>query len=87
MAPAAASAQILDRIEVSRSNGVAEIRIDFAVQVQYMRHTPPGKGRELNIFIKPINAPPPESEVADETLSAPVTDIVVPFKVQYPHLG
>jgi hypothetical protein len=87
LAPAAAFAQILDRIEVSRSNGVAEIRIDFAVQVQYQRHTPPGKGRELNIFIKPINAPPPESEAIEETLSAPETDIVPTFKVLYPHLG
>jgi hypothetical protein len=85
--PAAASAQILDRIEVSRSNGHAEIRIDFAVQVLYQRHTPPGKGNELNIFIKPINAPSPESEVIEETLSAPETDIVPPFKVLYPHLG
>ncbi len=86
-APATASAQIFDRIEVSRINGVAEIRIDFAVQVQYQRHAPPGKGKELNIFIKPINAPAPESEATAETLAAPETDLVPSFKVLYPHLG
>jgi hypothetical protein len=87
LAPAAASAQILDRIEVSRINGKAEIRIDFAVQVQYLRHAPPGRGQELNIFIRPIVAPPPESEIAEEAMAAPETDLVPAFKVFYPHLG
>jgi hypothetical protein len=87
LAPAAAFAQILDRIEVSRANGAAEIRIDFAVQVQYQRHTPPGKGRELNIFVKAINAPPPESEVTEERMTSPKTDLVPSFSVLYPHLG
>jgi hypothetical protein len=87
LAPAAAVAQILDRIEISRINGKAEIRIDFGVQVQYLNHTPPGKGKELNIFIKPIAAAPPGSEAIEETLTAPQTDIVSPFTVLYPHLG
>jgi hypothetical protein len=87
LAPSAAQAQILDRIEISRSNGTAEIRIDFGAQVQYLNHTPPGRGRELNIFIKPIAAPPPESEAIQETLTSPQTDIVPTFKVLYPHLG
>jgi hypothetical protein len=87
LAPACAVAQILDRIEISRINGKAEIRIDFGAQVQYLNHTPPGKGRELNIFIKPIAAQPPESEAIEETLTSPQTDIVSPFTVIYPHLG
>jgi hypothetical protein len=87
LASAPASAQILDRIEVSRVNGVAEIRISFAVQVQYQRHTPPGKGRELDIFVKPISAAPPESEIIEETMASPETDLVPSFRVMYPHLG
>lgn len=87
LAPAAANAQILDRIEVSRANGKAEIRIDFAVQVQYLSHTPPGKGRELNVFIRPINAPPPGSEATEEAMTSPQTDLVPAFSVLYPHLG
>lgn len=86
-APVAAQAQILDRIEVSRSNGKAEIRIGFGAQVQYLNHTPPGQGKELNIFIKPISAPPPESEANVETLTSPQTDLVPSFTVLYPHLG
>lgn len=82
-----ALAQLLDRIEISRVNGSAEIRIDFGAQVQYLRHTPPGRGKELNIFIKPISAPPPESKVTEETLAAPQTDLVPAFTVLYPHLG
>jgi outer membrane biosynthesis protein TonB len=85
--PVAASAQLLERLEISRINGTAEIRIDFGAQVQYLRHTPPGQGRELNIFVKPINAPPPGSEPTEETLVAPPTDLVPAFTVLYPHLG
>lgn len=87
LAPAAAVAQILDRIEISRSNGKAEIRIGFGVQVQYLNHTPPGQGKELNIFIKPISAPPPESEATEESLTSPQTDLVPSFTVLYPNLG
>lgn len=87
LAPATVSAQILERIEISRLNGSAEIRIDFGAQVQYLRHTPSGQGRVLNIFIKPISAPSPESEFTEETLAAPQTDLVPAFTVLYPHLG
>jgi hypothetical protein len=87
LAPAASYAQILDRLEISRINGSAEIRLDFGAQLQYLRHTPPGHGKELNIFVKPISAPPPGSEPTEEVLNAPQTDLVPSFTVLYPHLG
>ncbi|MBU1236829.1 MAG: hypothetical protein KJ634_12545 [Gammaproteobacteria bacterium] len=80
-------AQILERVEVSRTNGHAEIRIDFGIEIQYLRHAPPGKGRELNIFIRRTLPVPPETDVVTETLTAPRTDIVPPFTVTYPKLG
>lgn len=82
----AATAQVLERIEVSRINGVAEIRIGFGVQIQYLRHGPVPKGRELNVFIQRTSGTP-EIEVIEETLAAPQTDIVPAFTVVYPRLG
>jgi hypothetical protein len=83
----AAGAQLLERIEVSRINGLAEIRISFGTQIQYLRHGPAGKGKELNVFVQRIPSGTPEPEAIEETLVAPQTDIVPRFTVVYPRLG
>jgi hypothetical protein len=83
----AAWSQILDRMEVSRINGVAEIRIGFSTQVQYLRHSPEAKGKVLNVFLRVIGSTGPEAEAPEETLRAPPTDIVPEFTVVYPRLG
>jgi hypothetical protein len=85
--PAAARSQVIDRIEVNRINGVAEIRIGFGTQVQYLSHTPLAKGRELNVFVQLIPPGRPDAEVVEETLASPQTDIVPAFTVIYPRLG
>ncbi|HTY03685.1 MAG TPA: hypothetical protein VMC81_08150 [Rhodocyclaceae bacterium] len=84
--PVTSWAQILDRIEVNRINGVAEIRIGFSTQVQYLNHSPLKGGRILNVFIQLIPPGTPEA-VDQETLVAPQTDIVPRFTVTYPKLG
>lgn len=79
-------AQVLDRIEVSRINGVAEIRIGFGTQVQYLRHSPEAKGRVLNVFVR-VGSAGSEAEAPEETLRAPPNDIVPAFTIVYPRLG
>jgi hypothetical protein len=82
-----AQAQVLDRIDVTRTNGHAEIRIEFGTQVQYLSHTPLAKGKELNIFLQVINSASPDATATEELLTAPKTDIVPAFTVIYPRLG
>ncbi len=82
-----AEAQVLERIEIRRTNGHAEIHIGFGVQVQYLRHAPPGKGKELNIFIQRVPPASPEPDIAEESLTSPDNDIVPHFTVTYPRLG
>lgn len=86
-AASVASPQILERIEINRINGVAEIRVGFGTQVQYLRHTPLAKGKTLNVFVRLINLGVPEGEPVEETLVAPATDLVPAFSVVYPRLG
>lgn len=80
-------AQVLDRLEINRINGVAEIRVGFGTQVQYLRHAPLAKGRVLNIFLRLVNSNVPEAELVEETIVAPKTDLVPPFSVAFPKLG
>lgn len=87
MAASASSSQVLERIEINRINGVAEIRIGFGTQVQYLRHTPLAKGKTLNVFVRLINLAVPDGEPVEETLVAPATDLVPAFSVVYPRLG
>jgi hypothetical protein len=87
MTASTAMAEFLERIEINRINGVAEIRIGFSTQVQYLRHTPLAKGKTLNVFVRLVNAPMPEGEAVEETLTAPATDLVPAFTAIYPRLG
>ena len=64
----AATAQVLERIEINRINGVAEIRIGFGVQIQYLRHGPVPKGRELNVFVQRASGAPGIEVIEHEVL-------------------
>lgn len=82
-----AYAQLLDRIEISRKGQEAEIRLRFAVQLQYLSHVPLDEGRLLRISVRLVNAGLPEGEQVQETLRSPTTDLVPEFKVTYPDLN
>ncbi|MEQ1656853.1 MAG: hypothetical protein ABL960_14260, partial [Nitrospira sp.] len=49
--PGSASAQVLDRIEIVETPGVAEIHIVFNARALYLRHTPSEKGDLIRIFL------------------------------------
>jgi hypothetical protein len=80
-----AHAQFIDRIEISRRDKEAEIRIQFSSQVQYISHSPPEEGRLLQIHLRHLADPSvPEGGLIQETLHSPKTDLVPGFTVTYP---
>lgn len=83
---ASADAQVLDRIEINRIGGDAEIRIRFTTEIQYLRHVPLERGKVIRVFIRLTNQQIIESDLPQETLSSPTTDLVPRFTVTYPEL-
>ena len=80
-----AHAQFVDRIEISRKDKDAEIRIQFSFQIQYISHTPLDEGKLLQIHIRRLADPnAPEGGLIQETLRSPETDLVPRFTVTYP---
>jgi hypothetical protein len=79
----AAWAQIMDSIEINRVGKDAEITIHFSTQVQYLRHGPLKPGKLLRVFIR---SDTPDSELTQQTLKSPETDLVPRFSVTYPEL-
>ncbi len=79
----AARARYLDDVEVDTAGKKPIIRIRFNVGVQYLRHVPESKGKDLQIFLRQLSggASPP---VADETKTVPATERTPRFIVNYP---
>ncbi|BCB26439.1 hypothetical protein SKTS_13250 [Sulfurimicrobium lacus] len=81
-----AQAQIVDHISVTPHEHDAEIVIQFAPKILYLRHTPLHEGKDLRVFIRLLDADLLENDLAQETVSAPKTDRVPDIKVTYPEL-
>ena len=79
-------AQVLDRIEINRIGKEAEIRILFTTEIQYLRHVPLDHGKQLRIFFRITNPQIVESDLPQETLTSPNTDLVPRFSVTFPEL-
>ena len=75
-------AQVIDRIEVQRKGANAEIRIGFLTQVQYQRHVPLSEGKFFRIFVRLAG----ESELMQDQMSSPRTDLIPRFHLVYPEL-
>lgn len=84
-APGAAKAQLIDSVDVTSRGSDAEIAIRFVTTVQYLRHSPPGKGRLLQVEFRVTG--PLDSDLGgrlvSETRASPPTDLVPPFEVRY----
>ncbi len=80
-----ARAQIIDTLEVSTRGENAEIAIRFATTVQYLRHSPPGKGRLLVIELQATGSLDSEigGRLVSETRVSPGTDVVPAFEATY----
>ncbi|MEC4890392.1 MAG: tetratricopeptide repeat protein [Nitrospira sp.] len=82
-APDSASAQVLDRIEIVETPGVAEIHIVFNTRALYLRHTPSEKGDLIRIF---LDFPDLDRSrrFARELAASPPSDLVPKFSVTFP---
>lgn len=77
----------MDRIEVMRMGKEAEITIRFSTRIQYLRHGPAKPGKLLRVYIRLVDSDVAESDLMQQTLSSPHTDIVPRFTVTYPELS
>ncbi|WP_162888612.1 tol-pal system YbgF family protein [Dechloromonas sp. HYN0024] len=82
-----AFANILDSIDIARADEKhAQITIHFGPEIQYVRHVPDAEGKFLRIFFRVRNPGFSESEVMQEVLRSPKSDLVPKFTVAYPEL-
>lgn len=81
--PGMAEAQVLDRIEIVETPGVAEIHIVFNARALYLRHTPSEKGDLIRIF---LDFPDLDRSrrFARELAASPPSDLVPKFQVTFP---
>jgi tetratricopeptide (TPR) repeat protein len=78
-----ARADHLDDVEVLHAGANTIIRINFNVQVQYLRHVPEREGDLVQIFLRVLSsdAAPP---ITDETWTTPASQYSPRFTVTYP---
>lgn len=81
-----ASANVIEAIDIARSNGHALITIRFSTEIQYLRHVPSEEGKFLRIFFRVVKPGFVENEIMQENLKSPPSDLVPRFTVTYPEL-
>ena len=81
--PDRALAQVLDRIEIVETPGVAEIHIVFNTRALYLRHTPSEKGDLIRVF---LDFPDQDRSrrFARELAASPPSDLIPKFTVTFP---
>jgi hypothetical protein len=80
-----AQAQIIDSLDVTPKGGDARITIRFVTNVQYLRHSPPAKGRLVKVEFR-ITGPLDNQiggRLVSETRVFPGNDLVPGFEVRY----
>lgn len=84
--PTSVGAQVLDRIEIVETPGVAEIHIVFNTRALYLRHTPLEKGDLIRVF---LDFPDQDRSrrFARELASSPPSDLIPKFSVTFPDQG
>jgi hypothetical protein len=65
----AASARLMDDIDIGVAADVIRVRIQFTVPVRYLRHFPPSQGEILNVYLQSL-----PGEGLRETLGHPQVD-------------
>lgn len=81
---AAASAQILDSIDIARADADALVRIHFAVRIQYLRHVPLERGSLIRIYFQITAGDENAAGTLEETRRGPPSPLVPRFEVVYP---
>ena len=76
-------AQLVDDIEVRSDQGVAEIRLRFAVPVRYIKHFPTDNGQIIKLFLQVLSLDGIEEIEPREYKHIRVTAPVPAFSVTY----
>jgi hypothetical protein len=63
---ASAHGQALDAVDVQQRGSNAEIIIQFATQILYLRHNPFDEGRSVRIYLRVVGAGPRESDLTPD---------------------
>ena len=87
LATSVASAQVIDRVDIQRSDGEVEIHIRFVTTVQYLRHFPQSEGEFLHIQIQLTGTGPSQplaSQTPLESYRPPTNGLIAPITVAYP---
>lgn len=79
-------ANVIDSIDIERVQDKAQVTIRFATEIQYLRHAPDDEGKFLRVFFQVSKPGFVESELMQESLRSPVSDLVPRFTVTYPEL-
>lgn len=81
-------AAVVDRVEILQAESEAEIRIVFTQRIQYLRHTPLNNAETLRITLQLSGADPRDLEtLIQEVKNSPKSDLVAPFKVEFPEVS
>lgn len=78
-----ASAQIIERIDINRAGNDAEISIQFASRIQYVRNAQLKNG-DLRIYLNLLDVDALDPRLVQETRDAPPSEIAPHFTVTYP---
>lgn len=76
-------AQLLDDIDVRSDQGVAEIRLRFAVPVRYIKHFPADNGQIIKLYLQLLSLDGVEEIEPSEYKHAPVIAQVPAYRVTY----
>jgi hypothetical protein len=79
-----AGAQVLDAVEVVRDGNDAQIRIKFAVRIQYLRHVPLERGSLLRVYFQITGGEETAFGTVEEMRRSPPTPLAPRFEVVYP---
>jgi len=86
--PLGALAEVIERVDVQRVGEEAEIAIHFVTPVQYLRHSPPGDGQALSIYLQlqQENNYTATSEITavPETKTLPSGDLATGVSIHFP---
>jgi hypothetical protein len=80
---ATASAQLLDSIDTRIDQGVTEIRLQFSVPVQYLKHFPVDQGELVKLYLQSAGLEDTEPLRLTEFKRVRTTSDTLPFRVLY----
>ena len=80
---ATARAQLLDDIDTRVDQGITEIRLQFSLPVQYLRHFPVDQGELVKLYLQSAALEGEEPLHLTEFKRARTTSTTLPFRVLY----